>query len=77
MGRVASGPQKVCGMCGITGIVNLDGQPVKRRMIERMTRTLAHRGPDALGIWVNGTVGLGHRRLSIRDLSERGHQPMS
>jgi len=64
-------------MCGITGIVNLDGQPVKRRMIERMTRTLAHRGPDALGIWVNGTVGLGHRRLSIRDLSERGHQPMS
>ena len=64
-------------MCGIAGIVNLDGAPVERAAVERMTRTVAHRGPDAVGIWVEGGVGFGHRRLSIRDLSERGAQPMT
>ena len=63
-------------MCGITGVFNLDGRPVERRTIERMTATLVHRGPDGLGIWVDGPVGFGHRRLSIRDLSDRGRQPM-
>lgn len=62
-------------MCGLTGIVNFDGAPVDHRQIERMTETLAHRGPDGSGIWVHGNVGLGHRRLAIRDLSEAGSQP--
>ena len=42
-----------------------------------MTRTLSHRGPDDEGLYVSGNLGLGHRRLSIIDLSSRGHQPMS
>lgn len=41
-----------------------------------MNRLLAHRGPDDQGIWIDGGVGLAHRRLSILDLSPRGHQPM-
>ena len=62
-------------MCGLTGIVNFNGAPVDRRQIERMTETLAHRGPDGSGLWVHGNVGLGHRRLAIRDLSDAGSQP--
>ena len=62
-------------MCGLAGIVNFDGQPVDRRPIEQMTKALAHRGPDGSGVWVNNNVGLGHRRLAIRDLSEAGSQP--
>jgi asparagine synthase (glutamine-hydrolysing) len=42
-----------------------------------MTRVIAHRGPDDEGVWANGAVGLGSRRLAVIDLSERGHQPMS
>jgi asparagine synthase (glutamine-hydrolysing) len=64
-------------MCGITGIVELDGAPVDPNAIRRMTRTLAHRGPDDEGMHVEQGVGLGHRRLSILDLSPSGHQPMS
>jgi asparagine synthase (glutamine-hydrolysing) len=63
-------------MCGIAGIVNFDGAPVDRVALERMTHALAHRGPDGAGFWVRGNVGLGHRRLAIRDLSEAGRQPM-
>jgi asparagine synthase (glutamine-hydrolysing) len=63
-------------MCGICGIVNFDGSdPVDRMLIERMTRSLAHRGPDDAGYFVEGRVGLGHRRLSIIDLSG-GRQPI-
>ncbi|HYI29486.1 MAG TPA: asparagine synthetase B, partial [Bradyrhizobium sp.] len=46
-------------------------------MLVRMTDSLAHRGPDGDGFWIDGAVGLGHRRLSIRDLSSLGQQPMS
>src|SRR5690348_11539181 len=70
-------PTELATMCGITGIVNLDGRPVERKAVERMTRTLSHRGPDAEGSWVEGAVGFGHRRLTIRDLSDRGGQPMT
>ncbi|MBW1918456.1 MAG: asparagine synthase (glutamine-hydrolyzing), partial [Deltaproteobacteria bacterium] len=45
--------------------------------ISKMRDVLTHRGPDNAGLWVQGRVGLGHRRLSIIDLSERGRQPMS
>ena len=63
-------------MCGICGIVNFNGSdPVNRVTIERMTESLAHRGPDDAGYFVEGRVGLGHRRLSIIDLSGGG-QPI-
>ena len=64
-------------MCGITGIVYSDREmKVDRQILERMTQKLVHRGPDDHGLWISGEVGLGHRRLSIIDLSG-GHQPMS
>lgn len=65
-------------MCGITGIYSL-GETVNPAILLAMTDTLRHRGPDHSGTYVNpnGTVGLGHTRLSIIDLSERGNQPMA
>lgn len=64
-------------MCGIVGIFNLDAKPVDQDLLTKMTRLLSHRGPDDEGVYVSGNLGLGHRRLSIIDLSPRGHQPMS
>jgi asparagine synthase (glutamine-hydrolysing) len=65
-------------MCGIIGIFHYGEQdrPVDRALLERMTRALAHRGPDGEGILLEGPVGFGHRRLAIVDLSPTGHQPM-
>jgi asparagine synthase (glutamine-hydrolysing) len=63
-------------MCGITGIINLEGSPVSPVVLRRMTDAIAHRGPDGEGQWIDGNIGLGHRRLSIIDLSPAGHQPM-
>ncbi len=63
-------------MCGIAGIVNFNGAGiVDKAVVEKMTRALAHRGPDDDGFFVEGQVGLGHRRLSIIDLSG-GKQPI-
>ena len=45
-------------------------------VIEHMTSTLKHRGPDDMGTWKEGIIALGHTRLSIMDLSQAGHQPM-
>ncbi len=64
-------------MCGIAGIIHLDGRPVDREMLKRMTNTMRHRGPDDEGYYFDHHVGLGHRRLSIIDLSDKGHQPMA
>src|SRR5215470_13149912 len=65
-------------MCGIAGIYNFRScRPVDRDVLGRMTRSLAHRGPDDEGLFLDGALGVGHRRLSILDLSERGHQPMT
>ena len=67
-------------MCGVTGIFRPDGLPTSARDdLARMTGSLAHRGPDASGEWIDHEAGvaLGHRRLSILDLSEAGSQPMS
>jgi len=64
-------------MCGIAGILRFDGGPVDRTALQRMTDSLAHRGPDGEGHYVAGSVGLGHRRLAIIDLSPAGRQPMS
>ena len=64
-------------MCGIAGKLNLDpAQPVDEALLRRMCRALRHRGPDDEGVAVLGGIGLGHRRLSIIDLSPAGHQPM-
>ncbi|MCT4581705.1 MAG: asparagine synthase (glutamine-hydrolyzing) [Flavobacteriales bacterium] len=64
-------------MCGIAGIISYT-DPVDLNEVKLMTDTIVHRGPDGEGRWVNQskTVGLGHRRLSILDLSEKGKQPM-
>ncbi|MDA0368857.1 MAG: asparagine synthase (glutamine-hydrolyzing) [Proteobacteria bacterium] len=64
-------------MCGVAGIFNIDGAPVSPVVLGRMTDMLAHRGPDDRGTHVDGALGLGHRRLSIIDLSAAGHQPMA
>ncbi len=65
-------------MCGITGIWHLDGTKVDSNKINKFNDSLTHRGPDGFGIssHLNGTLSLGHRRLSILDLSEAGKQPM-
>jgi asparagine synthase (glutamine-hydrolysing) len=63
-------------MCGLTGIINLDFTEVNRDILIEMTNQLAHRGPDGVGIQVVNNIGLGHRRLSILDLSQNGSQPM-
>jgi asparagine synthase (glutamine-hydrolysing) len=62
-------------MCGIAGYFTTTGFFTKEDL-ERMTRSLAHRGPDAEGFYTDGQAGLGHRRLSILDLSSAGNQPM-
>ncbi len=65
-------------MCGITGLLHFDpNRPVHAEQIDSMNERLLHRGPDADGHWVRGAVGLGHRRLSIIDLSEAASQPMT
>lgn len=63
-------------MCGIAGLCGWRGD--WRSNIEKMNERMAHRGPDAAGVWAeeDGSVVLGHRRLSIIDLSEAGAQPM-
>ncbi|MFH1140027.1 MAG: asparagine synthase (glutamine-hydrolyzing) [Pseudomonadota bacterium] len=74
-------------MCGLAGIFNLDGRPVDRRVLEAMSRTLAHRGPDDQGLAIfdldrggeaeKGALGLASRRLAIIDLSPAGRMPLA
>jgi asparagine synthase (glutamine-hydrolysing) len=64
-------------MCGIVGKIHSDPErPVDPRQIRAMADSVRHRGPDDDGIWTDGNVGLGHRRLSIIDLSPSGRNPM-
>lgn len=63
-------------MCGICGKINFHNEPVEESLLKRMASTIAHRGPDDEGVYINGNIGLGHRRLSIIDLSQAAHQPM-
>ena len=63
-------------MCGIAGLINLSNAPVSPVVLQKMTDAIAHRGPDGEGQWIEGNVGIGHRRLAIIDLSPAGHQPM-
>ena len=64
-------------MCGIAGWLTKDGSVPDRATIEAMTASLTHRGPDDGGLLLDQGVGIGHRRLSIIDLSPDGRQPMS
>jgi asparagine synthase (glutamine-hydrolysing) len=69
-------------MCGIAGLIDKHGKlapDAQRAAVVRMTGAIAHRGPDDAGIWVSGDggVALGHRRLSVIDVSAAGHQPMA
>ncbi|WP_439947403.1 N-acetylglutaminylglutamine amidotransferase [Streptomyces sp. BBFR109] len=64
-------------MCGLSGEVRFDGGRPDIAAVERMTDRLAPRGPDGRGLWSQGPVALGHRRLKIIDLSESGSQPMA
>ena len=65
-------------MCGIAGIIKFNGSSISTNEIDELTDSLAHRGPDGRGTWFNQNknIALGHRRLSILDLSDAGHQPM-
>jgi len=63
-------------MCGIAGLLRFDGRPIDPAVLDAMTDVLAHRGPDGRGTYIDGELGLGHRRLAIIDLSEDGAQPM-
>ena len=62
-------------MCGIAGYWNREGEPAQGELLERMLERIRYRGPDDTGVWTEGAMGLGHVRLSIIDLSPRGHQP--
>ncbi len=62
-------------MCGIAGILTLDGSGVESQTLLQMRDTMLHRGPDDAGLWTEGNIGFAHRRLSILDLSIAGHQP--
>jgi asparagine synthase (glutamine-hydrolysing) len=63
-------------MCGLAGELRFDGRGADMEAVDRMTGCLVHRGPDGSGLWSNGAVALGHRRLAIIDLSAAGGQPM-
>jgi len=66
-------------MCGLAGFFSQSSGEWNDETVQRMTVTLAHRGPDDGGVWIDRVAGiaLGHRRLSIQDISPEGHQPMA
>lgn len=63
-------------MCGIAGIFQPNGHPVKPMELDRLTDALSHRGPDGRGTHIEGCLGIGHRRLAILDLTNAGKCPM-
>ncbi len=64
-------------MCGICGIYSKSSEEISRDIIIKMRDVMIHRGPDDAGLYIAPHIALGHRRLSIIDLSPAGHQPMS
>lgn len=64
------------GMCGIAGIIALDGSAVDPMALDRLTDALTHRGPDGRGAFIAGNVGLGSRRLAVLDRTPASDQPM-
>jgi asparagine synthase (glutamine-hydrolysing) len=65
----------MCGICGVFDFIN--SGIAEKKLIKLMNSALFHRGPDDEGIFLDKSIGLGHRRLSIIDLSKKGHQPMT
>ena len=65
----------MCGICGI--LTQGTDAPIEKSLIHAMNQTLTYRGPDDYGIYLAPGIALGSRRLSILDLSEHGHMPMS
>ena len=64
-------------MCGIAGIFNFNSEPIAHATIKSMIDIIAHRGPDGEGIFIDDYLALGHKRLSILDVSPSGSQPMA
>jgi glutamate synthase domain-containing protein 1 len=64
-------------MCGVSGDVRFDGEPADPCAVARMTDRMTGRGPDGSGLWNDGWVALGHRRLAVIDPTEAGAQPMA
>jgi asparagine synthase (glutamine-hydrolysing) len=64
-------------MCGICGKLDFNGTGINEDLLKEMCRSFSYRGPDDEGIFISPPIGLGHRRLSVIDLSPAGHQPMS
>lgn len=64
-------------MCGIAGLLATRGRSPDRDALDRMSRAIAHRGPDGHEVLIDGPIGFGHRRLSILDTSPAGAQPMT
>ncbi|OAD21596.1 asparagine synthase (glutamine-hydrolyzing), partial [Candidatus Thiomargarita nelsonii] len=64
-------------MCGISGIINKSKKPIDEKEIKNMNDLISHRGPDDEGFFWGDSFAFGHRRLSILDLSNHGHQPMN
>jgi asparagine synthase (glutamine-hydrolysing) len=62
-------------MCGIVGFIDKKNQKEKNKIIKEMSNKIIHRGPDSEGIYVDDTIALGHRRLSIIDV-KTGGQPI-
>lgn len=63
-------------MCGITGIVDFTHSLIPREILEKMSVSLTHRGPDGHGLYLDKNIGFAHRRLSIIDVTKAGKQPM-
>ena len=63
-------------MCGILGIFNLNELEVDPELLKIMGEEISHRGPDGDGIYLEGNLGLIHKRLAILDPSDKGKQPM-
>ena len=64
-------------MCGINGVFWYRGGQADAVLVRAQARVQRHRGPDDADVWAEGPAALGHRRLSVVDLSPTGHQPMS
>ena len=64
-------------MCGVNGVFWYRGGSADADRVQAQARVQRHRGPDDAGVWAEGPVALGHRRLAIVDLSPGGHQPMA
>ena len=64
-------------MCGLSGELRWDGSNADVEAVAKMTARMSDRGPDGVGVWAQGPVAIGHRRLAIIDLTPTGAQPMS